>query len=119
MLLTGRPKCYFIVYSKSLCIIEKISFSKNFVEENVKKAKKNYMLAILPELMCKWFSRENVMLPSTHKKYKCICMEDNNSPTLICKNEKCNIKNFHISGLGFDTVPQVVNWYCPYCRKLK
>ena len=119
MLLTGRPKCYFIVYSKSLCIIEKISFSKNFVEENVQKAKKFYMLAILPELLSKWFSRENVMLPSTHKKNKCICMEEKDSPIVQCKNENCEIKTYHISCLGFDTVPQVTKWYCPYCRKNK
>ena len=41
MLLTGRPQGYFVVYSKQICIIEKIYFSKNFMDTYMLKKEKS------------------------------------------------------------------------------
>lgn len=81
-----------------------------------------YKVAILPELLGRWFTRSSVM-PTVDDRgdssYNyCYCKEELGQMVHCDNNEKCpHGEWFHLSCLKLKNVPRVKKWYCPRCCK--
>ena len=125
MLLTNTPSCYFIVYSHTTSLVELINVDMTFLTENVAKALRFYKLAILPELVGKWYSRDHVPCPhiesialENNSEICCTCGESKQGDTVVCSDKACVISRYHLICLGLVDKPQG-KWFCPYCSRKK
>ncbi len=57
---TGLSFCDFIVFTKKELHVERIEPNSLFMQENLSKAKHFFEVAILPELLGRWFSRPEI-----------------------------------------------------------
>jgi len=110
---TTRLFCDFVVWGPSDDLhIERIFLGQSFIEEKLNQAEK-FWLAILPELLGKWFTRTNTQFPvvntiSPNNDSNEFKDEDSDDRTWFyckmargstmqgCENPLCNIKWFHI-----------------------
>ena len=88
------------------------------------------MLAILPELIGKWFTRDHTALPVVTVQCDenieedngswCYCQEIKGGDMIECENESCSIKWCHKECLrskkGQDPKGK---WLCPSCHAIK
>ena len=79
-----------------------------FWANQVTNAEKLFSVGVLPELVGKWFSRNNQTLRFTHsdageEDFHCYCATKNlnvNSEMTNCNNPSCPYKWFHLACLG-------------------
>lgn len=133
---TGAPYCDFVVYTKESLHIERIKPDPLFMEEKLAIGKHFFEIAILPELLGRWFSRpcEQICTPeaASHQSHStdapqssaaeekfCYCQKGEYGKMVGCDNSNCIYKWFHIDCLGLKALPRSPKWYCPVCRKLK
>ena len=121
MLISNIPICYFIVYNGEASLIEKIYVDKEFLTENLNKARDFFILAILPELLAKWYSRNHntfvnigELKQSNNFETICTCGEIKESIIIKCFDLTCVIKTYHLNCLGLTSKP-IGKWFCPYC----
>ena len=123
MVATTRSYCDFVVWTASEePHIERILFDRMFIEEKLQQAEKLFWLAIIPELLGKWFTRDHTKLPivAAITDGDDDSSEDDDGGSMIgCENSSCAIKWFHMSCLRMKNIPKK-KWFCPSCHtKLK
>ena len=129
--------CDFIVYTKEGLHIERIKPDPYFMEEKLTKAKQFFEIAILPELLGRWFSRpceegctavtvasqqshsSDAAQSATSDERYCYCQRGEEGKMVGCDNLNCAYKWFHLECLGLKALPRSSKWYCPDCRKLR
>ena len=108
---------------------ERILPNKEFMEHCIKKSNHFFELCILPELLAKWYSREEVMPAQIAKAsvptardgvyMYCYCKEDKGGEMVGCDNKECEHGQwFHLPCLRLKRPPRAGKWYCPNCQKL-
>lgn len=109
--------------------VERILPNDQFIEECVQKSEHFFKVCILPELLAKWYSREEVMPTQTARAFTslttsgeylyCYCKEDRGGEMVGCDNGECQHGSwFHLYCLKLKCLPQSTKWYCPNCRTL-
>ena len=84
-----------------------------------------YMNAVLPEVLCKWYSRQRMATVDESETQPnavsgnikwCYCglEEDEGACMIGCDNRQCPIQWFHLFCLELESVPKG-KWYCPEC----
>ena len=135
MVSTGRSYCDFVVWSTHDLYIERILLDQGFIEEKLKEAERLFWLAIIPELLGKWFTRTNAWLPSINSVSDdlsedadknededndddgswCYCKQPRGGAMVGCENPSCKITWFHMACLRINKAPKG-KWYCPSCH---
>ena len=133
MVATTRSYCDFVVWTASEePHIERILFDRMFIGEKLQQAEKLFWLAIIPELLGKWFTRDHTKLPivaaitdgdddssEDDDGTWCYCQTAKGGSMIGCENSSCAIKWFHMSCLRMKNIPKK-KWFCPSCHtKLK
>ena len=98
----------------------------------VDQASRFFKLALLPELIGKFFSRPSQTLSSvtdgSASEYMDCASEDSEPPICYCRqlpsgrmvgcdNKSCKYECFHFECLKLQSSPKRKCWYCPDCRK--
>lgn len=100
------PKTFFV---------ERIRVNNNFLEENLPKALAFFQNVILPELLGRFYT----LLKNREVETYCFCREaEKNGNMVICCNEGCAIKLFHIECVQFDGFIEDGAWLCDACSEL-
>ena len=130
MVATKRSYCDFVVWSASRELhIERIPLNQAFIEEKLEQAEKLFWLAIIPELLGKWFTRNHTKLPhivfttDDHDDPNkddddgtwCYCQIPKGGSMIEYENLECPIKWFHMSCLRMKNKPKK-KWFCPTCH---
>ena len=102
--------------------VERISLDEEFVDACIEQASQIFKVAILPELLGRWYSRSLVIpvkMNSENSGYDyCYCKEELGGEMICCDNSDCKSGQwFHLSCLNLKTSPHVKKWYCPTCRR--
>ena len=108
---------------------ERILPDDEFVKQCIEKSTDFFELCILPELLAKWYSREEVMPTQTAEAsvptaregvyIYCYCKQDKKGEMIGCDNKECQHGQwFHLPCLKMKRTPRASKWYCPNCRKL-
>lgn len=118
MHVTKSSYCDFVVWQKGQLLIQRIPINENFQSDSMCKAKDFFVGCILPELLCKYFSRiriqSNSVAPSCD--LPCYCKNQiEGSVIIVCGDENCATGQFHLSCLGLKRKPRK-GWMCPDCR---
>ena len=121
-MVTERTYCDFVVWTPSKLHVERIKPNQSF---QVQKADKFFSLAVMPELLGKWFTREQTALvplfDSTMNDDNdddgtwCYCRQIKGGNMVGCENKCCKIKWFHMECLMM-TEPPKGKWLCPDCH---
>ena len=132
---TGLSKAYFVVWTPIDLHIEIINFDKQFWEQICTSAEKIFRIALLPELIGKFYSRlpgsgfptgmleekkttdENERKNGEEERW-CYCDQVESGQMIACDNQNCKLGWFHFACLKLDAPPKSLKWYCPDCRKL-
>ena len=128
LLVTERSFCDFVVWAPAGDIhIERLTVDHQFLEPRLRKAEKFFQIAIIPELLGKWYSRESSLcIPCIENITDCdeedsgkwcYCQEPLGGAMIGCDNPSCPIKWFHKSCLRMDSDPEG-KWICPTCHRL-
>lgn len=127
MIATKRSYCDFVVWTASgEPHIERILLNQVFIEEKLIQAEKLFWLAIIPELLGKWFTRDHTKLPTVVATTDddpnedddgtwCYCQVAKGGSMIECENLSCPIKWFHMSCLRMKGKPRK-KWFCPSCH---
>lgn len=114
-----------VVWTTKDCLVTRIRPSHNFVMEVIQKVNEMYCCSILPELLGKYWSKQNIMVEDvyhslelrTHLFGVTADLDDDEvgSGLIGCDNYLCQVKWFHTACLQLDIVPRG-KWYCPDCK---
>lgn len=93
-----------------------------------------FKMAILPELMGKFYSRDSELSSSSTTSSEetnaegsdstsnsvtyCYCNGPEEGDMVGCDNADCQHEWFHLKCLGLKFHPKSKTWYCPDCQKL-
>lgn len=136
---TKRTFCDFIVWQYEDMHVERIYPDDVFMTECIKKAEHFFRVAILPELVGKFFSRtphslahvepgpshepdlsqatSSAGLDSLHNEQFCYCRGPESGRMVACDNPSCPFQWFHFKCLKMTASPKKKSWFCPDCRK--
>jgi len=130
LLATSRQYCDFVVWAANDDLhVETIHLDRPFIEDKVEKAEKLFWLAVMPELLGKWYSRDHTKLPEPPKDAArdetpenddgtwCYCKTVKGGSMINCENPLCTYQWFHMSCLRMKKVPKT--WFCPSCHSIK
>ena len=102
MSVTETSYCDFVVWSETGDFhCERILPDTDFISEQLNLAEKFFYLAILPELLGKWFTRDHTALPTVmlhddsgeeDNGSWCYCQEAKGGDMTGCENVSCSIK---------------------------
>ena len=119
---------HFIVWSEKELFIERVYLDNEFITDAMDKATAFLKVAVLPELVGKWYSKvpmqctSDAVSHSSHteeaKELWCFCRQEESGEMIACDNNDCPIIWFHTSCLKIQHIPKG-KWYCPQCRKSK
>jgi len=135
---TGREFADFVVWTERDIHIERIEPDVTFWGEISDQAADFHAMAIMPELVGRFFSRkdkplplsvqhtvssgENCELVQQNQCVYCICQqaEDPEREMVACDNENCPYQWFHLDcmKLKLSSLPKG-KWYCPECSKTR
>ena len=92
--------------------VERISLDEEFVDACIEQASQFFKVAILPELLGRWYSRSLVipvkMNSETSGYDYCYCKEELGGEMICCDNSDCKSGQwFHLSCLNIKTTPRV------------
>lgn len=113
--------CDFVIWTKENLYIESIAKNSNFWQNCVKQINEFYVQGVLPELLARWYSNH----PLTSEKsvdlsnVVCVCRRtlSHDDAVVVCSNESCLIKRYHLSCLRLKNMPKKM-WLCYDCRVL-
>ena len=108
--------------------VERITFNKTFINENLKQAERLFWLAIIPELPGKWFTRDHIKLLAVDYDDVVLTEDDDGrwsfrkTPKgclmIGCEDPSCVTKWLHMSCLRMKNCPKN-KWFCPNCYALR
>ena len=108
---------------KPSLFVTRIDIDVEFMSRCIDESCDFYRVAILPELLGRWFTRSVVMPDSaidgrdTHYNY-CYCKEEIGGEMIHCDNDECPYGEWsHLSCLLLKKAPRTKTWYCLECRK--
>ena len=121
----------FVVWREDNIFVQRIPIDMEFIDDAIENVQPFIKLALLPELVGKWFSKQNVV-PLTRDNPNdqpissaaevwCYCKKGEDHGDMIgCDYKNCQIQWFHLSCLK-STKTQVPKgkWYCPDCHKCR
>lgn len=124
----------FVVWTEKEIAVERISIDREFYEGLMDDVAEFFTLNILPEIVGKWYTRQNVaddqgIVPVTKHhsssdppeedpdKSWCYCGEPYYGKMIFCEHPRCTIQWFHFDCLRIRQPPKS-KWYCPSCRKI-
>ena len=124
--------CDFVVWSKDNIFVPRIPIDMEFIDNAIENVKPFIKLALLQELVGKWFSKQ-IVVPLTRDNPNdqpisgaaevwCYCKKGEDHGDMIgCDNKNCQIQWFHLSYCLKLTKTQVPKgkWYCPDCHKCR
>ena len=129
--------CNFVVWSEECIFYERISIDTEFIDNAIKEAEPFIKLALLPELVGKWFSRQTVAtsIDSTQIN-QTLSTSDNNAPTTSTSSDNmqttsesddgakvwCFCKQDEPYGdmmIGCDNPACPIQWFHLSCLKLE
>ena len=120
-----RCKLSYLLVVQSLLTLRCVHFQtmfrwREFVDACIEQPSQFFKVAILPELLGRWYSRSLVIpvkMNSRTSSYDyCYCKEELGGEMVCCNNSGCNSGQwFHLSCLNIKTTPRVKKWYCPTC----
>ena len=139
---TDRQYCDFFVWSPHASHLVRINKDIDLWSKMSRKAKDFHRLSIMPELLGKFFTRQQVLKPilpastmsasgadlsdrnalddlnsSTNSMY-CICVgQDDGRKMIMCESENCKRRWYHMDCIRLKRVPKG-KWICKECRKL-
>ena len=106
--------------------VERIYVDEDFLVESIVKAGQFYTVAILPELLAKWYTRSDIMPSgviddSASSDYNyCYCKKEQEGTMICCDTDNCPYGQwFHLTCLKLKSAPRSKKWYCPHCQKLR
>ena len=127
MFVTGHDFCDFVVWCPNDLYVERICIDTAFLKVNIEKAVTFHKLIIVPELLCRFFTRKAALYDRVEPASSfsttnaepvkhCTCNGDEDGRKMImCDNENCVKQWFHMSRLGMKRVPKG-KWFCKKCR---
>ena len=106
--------------------VEQICADEDFLVESIVQAGQFYTVAMLPELLGKWYTRSDIM-PSaavndsgSQEHNYCYCKAELGGTMICYENDECSQGQwFHLTCLKLKSAPHCKKWHCPYCRKLQ
>lgn len=119
----------FVVFTEKEVNIERVAPDEGKWNEISKKAANFHSIAIMPELVGRFYSRKNMPPVLTPKNSNdttndstdafCICRQGETDTMVACDNQNCPYKWFHLSCLKL-TKSQLPKgkWFCPDCSRL-
>ena len=127
--------CDFVVWRERELFIQRIYPDSAFVASALVKCELFVKVAILPELLGKWYSKEPIKkqvtnVPDDHDHNNqtgdreqagllwCYCRKGEFGQMIGCDSTECHIQWFHTSCLRITKIPKG-KWFCPDCRKVK
>ena len=123
--LTGGEFCDFVVWTPNELHIQRILPNTEFIHTQVEKAELFFKVAVMPELLGKWFTRERSMTVPTFDDTMNDDSDDNGTwyycqqvkggDMVGCENKDCVIKWFHMECLKMMEPPKG-KWFCPDCH---
>ena len=119
--ITGFRFAHFIVWTEKDMHIERIVRHDEFFNTHLPRANRVYKVAILPELLAKWYTQpkgRNCDAKSASKLF-CYCrLKDDESLVLVCSGSTCVFWKFHLNCCGLRRRPALNRaWFCTDCRK--
>lgn len=132
--LCGKEYADFVVWTEKEVHIERIEPDTELWEEMKEKAENFHAMAIMPELVGRFFSRLNTppLLSSTNdlgnkqsstsepnRDTYCFCQQGETDMMVACDNQNCPYQWFHLSCLKLtkSKLPKG-KWFCPDCSRL-
>jgi len=124
---TGRSFCDFVVWTKEEIHIERITLDEALIKSALPVAEKFYRFCILPELLGKWYTRQQTPRNSVQSPRDpalqteeddgswCHCKERKGGDMVGCDNKSCTTTWFHLECVELSAVPRG-KWFCPTCR---
>ena len=105
-------------------LVERITLDEQFVDICIEQASHFFKIAILQELLGRWYTR-SLVIPAkvdsatSGSSYDyCYCKEELGGEMICCDNSDCiSGQWFHLSCLNIKTTPRVKKWYCPTCQE--
>ena len=118
---TGFQFAHFVVWTEQDLHIEIIKRDNDFLNTNLSKANKVYKVAILPELLAKWYTQPKEQSSDTQSASKLFCycrVKDDESLVLVCSGSACVFRKCHLRCCGLCRRPSVNRaWFCTDCRR--
>ena len=123
---TGRLFCDFVVWTPNEMHIERIALDKELFQTLLPTAKTFWKLCVLPELLGKWYTRQqcpdsqttSLHTPTEEDSGKwCYCREDKGGEMIACDGKSCAVTWYHLECLQL-SVPRG-KWLCPTCHANK
>ena len=109
---------------KPSLFVTRIDYNPEFLSRCVEESINFYRVAVLPELLGRWFTRSVVMPDSatddrdSNQYNYCYCKEERGGEMIHCDNDNCPYGEwFHLSCLRLKKAPRTKTWHCPQCRK--
>ena len=119
--------CQWILVCGLCCMTEKgmhietIGCDDEFFTTHLSRANKVYKVAILSELLDKWYtkSKESSSDAKSASKLFCYCrVKDDESLVLVCTGSLCVFRKSHLKCCGLPSRPSLNRaWFCTDCRK--
>ena len=115
---SNRLFCDLFVWTDKDYHIERIWPNKSMWSIIIEKCRLIFNVAILPELIGKFFSREtNYCINNNPNNEKvCYCGGEESGELFQCSNKACKYKLFHLGCVKLKNKPKR-KWLCPDCRK--
>ena len=125
MMVTERLYCDFVVWTPAGELhVERLFPDEEFLLSRLLQAEKFFHLAIIPELLGKWFTRQHVVSSvntdvldddSDDDGTWCYCKQPRGGAMIGCDKRGCEIKWFHMECVKMTEVPRR-EWTCPTCH---
>jgi YqaJ-like viral recombinase domain len=113
--------CDFVVYTQVDTLVLRIDPDEKVQQEIVAKCSEFFLKCILPELRCKIYTRDSeqtVLKEMLQIEAECYCNQKLALEKFVmCNNEMCAIKKFHLKCLKFKESDIPKKWLCPECHK--
>ena len=110
--------CDFFVWTRKDYHIERIFPDEDLWSKVVSKCSYFFNMALMPELIGKFFSREQYIQISENavSETVCYCRGKESGELFPCFNKQCKYGKFHLSCLKLKNKPRK-KWLCPDCRQ--
>ena len=117
-------------------LAQRIYPDDTFMASALEKCEQFVKVAVLPELLGKWYSKEPIKKAESSNTdveeidkdqaddtYQtrllwCYCRKEESGEMIACDNTECHIQWFHTNCLHITKIPKR-KWFCPDCRKKK
>lgn len=122
MFMTDTEFCDLVVWTEEESVIRRIKRDNFYIHELIVAAENFFKVAVLPELVGRFFSRGPGGNPTNKLQQLLYCYcekeEEEGRDMVGCDNEACTRRWFHFACVGIKHPPKSKTWFCPDCRLL-